>query len=101
MEQIIIKRGDTFDFSCILTDDAGTPLSGKALNIKCEIRDVEKTLLKSFTITESDTPGTYLFRSGTADWQKRQAYMDIQYTEDGIIVSSETILIVLREDVTQ
>lgn len=100
MKEIIIKRGDTFGFSLTLSS-AGVVLVGKATNFKCQIRDCNKALICDVVISESDTPGTYLFRAeNTSNWAKSKFYMDIQYTEDGITVSTETVMITLVNEVT-
>lgn len=104
MEIIKIKRGDTFGFSMALTDNANTPITGKAANLKCQIRDRSNTLVDEMAITESDTLGTYLFRAkATTEWTSAMFfYFDIQYTDaDGIVTSSPTVTIELGEDVTK
>lgn len=100
MKEITIKRGDTFGFSLTLSA-ADVVLEGKASNFKCQIRDCNKALISEVAITESDTPGIYLFRAGdTSSWVKSKFYMDIQYIEDGITVSTETVMITIVNEVT-
>lgn len=103
MENVKIKRGDTADFSATLTDSLGAAITGKATNLKCQFRDVDGNLVKELTVSESDTPGTYIFRAGDTSGYPagEQLYCDIQYTDaDGIVSSTDTFSITVREDVT-
>ena len=104
MENVTIKRGDSFNFSAAITDDSDVAISGIASKLKCQIRDLDGNLITEMTITEGGTAGTYIFRSGdTSNWAAdEKLYCDIQYTDaDGIIASTETFGITVREDVTR
>lgn len=103
MENIKIKRGDSFNFSAAITDDSNVAISGIAANLKCQVRDMDDNLITEMTIAEGGTAGTYIFRSGdTNNWPSdEKLYCDIQYTDtDGIVASTDTFGITVREDVT-
>jgi len=104
MENIQIKRGDSFNFSAAITDDSDVAISGIASKLQCQIRDMDGNLITEMTIAEGGTAGTYIFRSGdTSNWPAdEKLYCDIQYTDaDGIIASTDTFGITVREDVTR
>lgn len=96
------KRGDTFSFIAAIASTSGTPLTGAASNLLCQIRNKVDKLYSDLTITETSTPGSYLFiTNDTLDWTcGTDLYLDIQYTVGGIVTSSETIIIPVEKDVT-
>ena len=101
MSSVNHKRGDTFSFSAAFAVD-GVPVEGLANKLKCQVRTRKDVLISEMTITESATPGTYIFTvADTADWPIGELYYDIQMTDDaGIITSSETVTINVIKDVT-
>ncbi len=96
------KRGDTFSFIAAIASTSGTPLTGAASDLLCQIRNKADKLYCDLTITETQTPGSYLFiTSDTLDWPCGvDLYLDIQYTTGGTVSSSETIIIPVEKDVT-
>ena len=104
MQNVSIKRGDTFGFSNAITEDDGvTAITGIASELKCQIRNRNDELIEELTITEStETPGTYVFLAGdTSEWAISTYKMDIQRTSADTTTSTETILINLEKDVTR
>ena len=103
MQNVSIKRGDTFGFSNAITEDDGvTAITGIASELKCQIRNRNDELIEELTITEStETPGTYFFVAGdTSEWAIATYKMDIQRTSADTTTSTETILINIEKDVT-
>jgi hypothetical protein len=96
------KRGDTFSFIAAIASTSGTPLTGAANNLLCQVRNKGDKLYSTLTITEITPPGSYLFLTNdTLDWPcGTDLYLDIQYTANGIVTSSETIIIPVEKDVT-
>jgi len=98
-----IKLGDTFSFSAEITDKAtGNALTGAASKLRCQGRNyLNGDLIAELTITETATPGTYLFSAGTTEtWNTVQVLFDIQYTDGDLISSSETFLVQVEGDIT-
>jgi hypothetical protein len=96
------KRGDTFSFIAAIASVSGTPLTGEASNLLCQVRNKADKLYSDLTITETTPSGSYLFiTNDTLDWPcGTDLYLDIQYTKSGIVTSSETIIIPVEKDMT-
>lgn len=96
------KRGDTFSFIASMSDSSGAPIIGAAEKLRCQIRDASDRMQGETTITEP-TSGNYLFKiSSTALWPANTTlYLDIQYVDNDIITSSETISVLIEKDVTR
>lgn len=98
-----IKLGDTFCFSAEITDKAtGDPLTGAASKLRCQGRNyLNGDLIAELTVTETSTPGTYLFSAGTTEtWNTVQVLLDIQYTDGDLISSTETFYVAVEGDIT-
>lgn len=96
------KRGDTFSLVAKMTDKDGLPLSGIAAKLKAEVRLAKGDLLSACVVTETVTAGSYQFTvADTTKWEIGIAEMDIQYTDNGVISSSDTIQITVAKDITQ
>jgi len=103
MDRLMVKRGDTFNFTIIAKDANEEAISGAAARFKTQIRSGGGVLYSDLIITETDTPGQYIFRAlSTESWPGGSVlYTDIQYTDiNGDILSSDTIAIDVRKDVT-
>jgi len=100
---MVIKRGDTFSFTATMTDSTGVPIENQVENFKSEIRDVNNVLITELLVEETAILGTYSFTATTTeDWiPLTDVYMDIQYTLDGNVNSSETMSISVLQDITQ
>lgn len=98
-----VKRGDTFTFIAIINDRVTQePLTGITDKLKAEIRTSVGSKISDLIITETETPGTYVFKcADTKTWPITTIYTDIQFTDEGIVTSSETIEIPVEKDVTQ
>ena len=98
---IDIKRGDTLGFYANLTDTAGEPLTGKAAVLRSQVRTSFGTLLAELPITEdSETPGRYYLRADTEEWPTGTHLCDIELAEGGVVSSTETFKVLVKEDVT-
>lgn len=97
------KTGDTFAFIATIKDEAGVPIVGKAHLLKSQVRNYKDELIAELIISETETPGNYLFKAlDTADWPlNEELRTDIQYTDNEIVTSSETIMIPMAKDVTR
>lgn len=97
------KKGDSFAFYNIIKDEADTPIVGKASNLKCQIRDSQYKLIDNLVIEEDlTTPGKYIFKSlDTSKWNNTLLYLDIEYREGDIIVSTDTVSLFIEEDITK
>lgn len=99
-----IKRGDTFAFTADIEDSAtGAPLTGAADKLRCQGRHYISRMLKvQLAITETATPGTYLFTAPSTDeWAAgTRLLFDVEYTSAGVVSSSETFFVNVEEDIT-
>lgn len=101
---IEVKKGDTLSFIVIRKDDAGNPLIGDESKLKAQIRDSEDTLYGAFVITELSTLGEYLFTVDatiTKDFILGKLYFDIEYKDNDIVYSTDTVTINVLRDVTR
>lgn len=103
--QIRFKRGDTFQFSAAVTDTAGTAIDITGWTIQAQVRNESMVLIDEAVITVTDAPGGeyQLTVADTTAWVPRETYvMDIQYIDSGgVKVSTETLYVLVLEDVTQ
>jgi hypothetical protein len=98
-----IKRGDSLGFYAVLTDESGLPVPGIAANLKSQVRDNQDVLVADLTITEDATiPGKYLLQcSDTSNWPVGTMLLDIQWSNNGIVTSTDTIQLPVQKDVTK
>lgn len=93
------KIGDTFLFTANFTDKDGNNLTG--LSLECQVRDINSLLLSELTVEELGE-GKYIFSTtDTQNWSVGEVYMDIQYTSNQFVASTETIIIRTIKDVTR
>lgn len=97
-----LKRGDTFSFCVAVTSD-DEPATGIASGLRSQVRKTFSSILISeLSVVETSTSGTYMFRhdGSTQDWPLGQLLIDVEYTNGGIVVSSDTMSIEVIGDVT-
>lgn len=105
MQEIELKRGDTFLMSCTYSDNADLPIDITNVTIKSQVRDAQGVLLQELVVTKLDqvtnkgkfTLGTvsgYSFPLGRHSW-------DIEYTSNGQVQSTETIFLNIIQDITK
>ena len=97
-----LKKGDTLAFIATLTDQENKPIIGIADNLKADVKTINDLKIAEFVITENDTiGGNYLFEiMDTTKFPVDILYTDIQYSNNGIVTSSETMTIQVTKDVT-
>lgn len=96
-----LKQGDTFKFYATLTS-AGEPLTGATESLKSQVRGNDDYLMAELTITETATSGQYelKYTGSTQNWSEGTCLIDIQRTDSGVVVSSETFSLTVVRDVT-
>jgi hypothetical protein len=104
---IRLKRGDTFSLTATILGD-GAPIVGgiASWGIKSQVRTSGGALIDELITTiTSPTACTYTLKESaagvTATWPVGLLEMDIQYTVNGEVISTETIQIKLKKDVTR
>ena len=95
------KRGDTLSFTDALTDENDAAIIGAEAKLACQMRTSGGTLIDSFTITEI-TPGTYKFdaQGDTSKYPIGTHLLDIEYTDPGVVSSTDTFSITIAPDQT-
>lgn len=108
--RISIKRGDTFAIETQwLTDSVGVDLTGYTVRSQVRKSDPSQTIVETMTCTidpdQATNPGVVMIAASatqTALWPALTLAWDIEYTSaGGIVLSSETIEIVVVRDVTR
>jgi hypothetical protein len=101
-----LKRGDTFKLSGTVLGDALPIVGGiSAWVIRSQLRDIGGQLIDTFICTIIDpVAGTYTIEESVAgvtkDWPTGSSFMDIEYTIDGEVVSTENIPLTVTKDQT-
>lgn len=99
------KRGDSFALTCVYKiDGVPTPVTG--MTIASQIRTVAGELVAALTYSMANQalyPGAFTLTaaSGTAAWPIAGLRCDIQITNAGVVVSSDTFLVPVVQDITQ
>lgn len=97
------KRGDTFDYEAALTEGKnGPPIDITGWEIRSEIRSGSQQLIAELSVEIFDAVnGKYALTSGsTTGWPVGNAFMDVEYAENGKIKSTETISVQIIRDET-
>lgn len=103
MAQIKFKRGDTFTLTCTYKVD-GVPASVSALTIDSQIRNQRNALIHDLTVTKLVGTGQFTLIASaedTAEWPVSVLRCDIQFSESGIVRSTQTFDISVIEEVTK
>ena len=105
MYTLELTRGDTLSVIVVRKDENGNALTGDASMLRSQIRTPSDNLVGSFTITETSTPGEYLFEvasSITNTFPLGRLEWDIEYNNgSGYVKSSETLTIRVDKGVTR
>lgn len=102
-----LKRGDTLALEAqVLEAEAGPACDLTGWALRAQVRSAAWGLLATATVTVTEAAaGRYTLMvpaATTATWAPGTATMDIEYTDpEGVVQSSETVLIYLLADVTQ
>jgi hypothetical protein len=101
-----LKRGDTFKLNGTVLGD-GAPIVGGIASwfIRSQLRDVGGKLIDTFICVITDPVAcTYTISESavgvTKDWPLGALHMDVEYTIDGQIVSTENIAVTVTKDQT-
>lgn len=97
------KRGDTFVLSAQYCHPDGKPASLAGYTIKSQLRDKGDNLVHEFVINVTDVAlGKYSFDPvDTSTWPPATLIMDIQYTQNSMVVTTEEIEIEVVRKVTR
>lgn len=99
------KHGDTFTLACTYKLD-GVPASLTGKTLASQIRTIAGELVAGLTVTQGNqitSPGSFTLTAaaGTAAWPVAGLRCDIQITEGATIISSDTFLVPVVQDITQ
>ena len=103
MAQIRFKRGDTFSLSCTYKVD-GVPTSVSSIDIDSQIRDNRGSLVQNLTVTKLVNTGEFTLiatATETAEWPVSVLRCDVQFSQGGLVRSTQTIDISVLEDITR
>lgn len=104
MEKIEIKKGDSFSPLIQVAEDNGSIINIAGWSILSQVRDRLDTLIDTLTVSnKNNSAGTFnLVATNTSNWPVGELFWDIEYTnQQGIKVSTETILIKCNKDVSR
>ncbi len=97
-----IKPGETFAMYISIENDDGMPMTGMADRIKMQIRNSLDELISDVNISETETPGQYLFEvDDTSKWPIRELYTDIRIRKEERTQITETLKIRVVKEVTK
>ena len=95
-----IKSGNTLAFYIDLAD-GDEPIIGAASKLASQVRSSTDKLLADLDITEIDEiPGRYLMRTATSKSWASPVFCDIQYTDGGVITSTQTFQFIVEKAIT-
>lgn len=103
MAQIKFKRGDTFTLTCTYKVD-GVATSVSALTIESQIRNQRDTLIQNLVVTKLVGTGQFTLIASaedTTEWPVSVLRCDIQFSEGGVVRSTQTFDISVVEEVTK
>jgi len=103
MKQIKFKRGDTFSIKCTYKEN-GIPVSVSEFDIDCQIRNKRGALIATLVDTKQELTGVFTLEptiADTSDWPVDVLKCDIQLSENGVIRSTDTFLVVVSEEITK
>lgn len=98
------KRGDTFAMTCTYKQD-GAAHDITSVDVKCQVKQ-GSTLVTEMNVAkanQSSNPGVFVLVPQSADtalWPLGNLLCDIQFTEGGVVRSTETFYINIIEQVT-
>jgi hypothetical protein len=99
-----LKRGDTLEFLINVTDsNTGEPIDIDITNIKSQMRTSYDKLIDTFRITKQSDIGEYLFeaQNDTNKYPLEKLYIDVEFTQNDKIQSSETFELQVIADITR
>jgi len=103
MNQIRFKRGDTFTLTCTYkVDNAATSVT--SIDIASQIRNNLSNLIQDLTVTKINQTGVFTLSATSEEtelWPISVLRCDIQFSENGIVKSTQTFSISVVEDITK
>jgi hypothetical protein len=100
--QVLHKRGDTWHKRCTFLDDESHPQSLSGYTIRSQVRTLSGDLVTALTVNITDAiNGEFELGPQSANWPISILECDIEYTISGVVFSTETFYIDVRQDVTQ
>lgn len=104
-KELTIKRGDTFLVVCTYTDPTNTPIDITSIDIKSQIRNTRGDIVSELQVIKEAqtgaTIGKFTLRSATDTWPIGEHQWDIQYTDSGNIQSTDTLTVIVNQDITR
>lgn len=103
MKQIKFKRGDTFTLTCTYKVD-GVATSVTDIDIESQIRSNNGTLVKELTVTKQVSTGVFLLSATATEsalWPTAALKCDVQFSQDGVVRSTQTFDVIVVEDITK
>lgn len=105
MTEIKVKRGDTIYLVCTYTDNSDVPVDITNISIESKVMSSVKKHQLDFIVTKLDQTSPLqkgkftITKSPTDDLPVGKYFWDIQYIEEGLVQSTETMLLTVVEDV--
>lgn len=103
MTEINIKRGDTLYLVCTYTDNSDVPVDLTSVGIESKVMTSTKIHYLDLVVTKLDqitNKGKFTITKNPTDVLEVGKYFwDIQYTESGLVQSTETMVLNVLEDV--
>ena len=101
-DKINLKKGDTLFFYAELEDALGDPIVLTVDNIQSQVRKRNGILVDSLTVETTATAGRYLLKStDTTDYPTEELDLDIKINDNGVFLSTETIVLSVSREVTE
>jgi len=97
------KRGDTFSLVCTYKDN-GVASSVTSIDIDSQIRTTRGELICDLVVTKLADVGKFTLTATateSATWSVGLLQCDIQFSESGIVRSTETFNIVVVDEITK
>jgi hypothetical protein len=102
------KTGDTINWGAALTDDAGVAISLTGYAVAAQIRDPEGALIAALVYTpDADQVGAgkgryaLSYPGSTQNFPLGNHRCDIEYSYSGTVISTETFIVPIVDDITQ
>ena len=101
-----IKHGDTFSLGCTSTNSNNVPEDLTDILIRSQIRSATgKTLIEELSVAKADqitNPGEFSLTSlSTINWPVGSVLCDIEFKNGDVVISSETLEIIVVVDITK
>lgn len=103
MTEINIKRGDTLYLVCTYTDNNDVPIDITNVAIESKVMNSVKVHYLDLVVTKLDqitNPGKFTITKNPAhNLDVGKYFWDIQYTENGLVQSTDTMILNVIQDV--